>query len=633
MIQVLMWFIIFVTLTYGHGPVRTGPSPVDISVGTGAFTGVPYSTEPPGGLEPEEIPLFISLGFDDNRYADGVDWVVEELFAGRYNNEGAGNPATFDGTPMVASFYVIGNSDYPWSETPYDVEMPSDRPVTDSWIRAYEAGFGMGNHTWTHEHNLYDLSGDDLIREIGFCSRYMINIMGMPHAHIYGFRTPYLANSSGGESFAVSRDLGMLYDCTLNNGLQGNRPAEWTRADFPGGMDDGWGAWGNFPTEHFWQYPNATYSLSDGGTFSDMGFDSGPNGWPGGASAEEMFNQMRRAIEYHYETNRAPIDLGLHSDYYSEEAQNTPGTGASEFSTGLEDRRRALVMLLDWIEEELPHARVVEKIDAIRWMTNPVALTDLSRAEALTFSDDAPSGVLTNVNTLAHEGSSAEIISDTEVAVTVADEQNWKVEAYAGTHYPLGRSMEDVHSVRVRYSSDLPLRLILYRDDLAVGSHGLGLPATHGAERVVELPVVGDYFELPRPYDEIVPLDLSEVTDVALVAEVMDTTMSGNFTAEVEFFGAGDLGGQTSVIDRNGNRVESRISVSVLDNSRLSLSVPHDGSYDVRIYNYRGQQVSRQHRDLSAGTNTFSTEALSSGTYLMQISGESVEQTARFRVK
>ncbi|MGM0462996.1 MAG: T9SS type A sorting domain-containing protein [Fibrobacterota bacterium] len=595
------------------------------------FGGVYYSNEPPGGLEPENIPMFISFGFDDNRYKDGVDWVVEELFAGRYNNDGQNNPATFDGTPMVGSFYVIANADYPWSENPYDQEMPEDRPVTETWRHAYDQGFGVGNHTWTHNHNLYDLSGEDLMREIGFASRYMVNIMGMPRAHIYGFRTPYLAHSSGGESFAATRDIGVLYDCTVNNGLQGNRPAEWTRADFPGRMDEGWTAWNSFPTDNFWQYPNATYQTQEGGTFSDMGFDSGPNGWPGGATAQEMFNQMKWAIEYHYETNRAPIDLGLHSDYYSRVAdeEGTPG----EFTSTLEERREALIMLLDWIEAELPHARVVEKIDAIRWMTDPVALDDLSRQDELTFSEDNRSGVFATTQTITDQGgSTADIQGVHTLDVTVADEKDWGVDAYAGAKYPLIKSMEDVHSVRVVYTSDLPLRLVLVQDGLGMGSYGLGLPATFGEEQVVELPVVRDYFELPRPYESDAALDLSSVSEVAVVAEVFDTTMSGTFTSQIEFFGAGQLTDETGITDETG-ALTGAFNVEALDNSRLSLAVPHAGEYTISVYNYRGQQIKSLNKTLSAGISTMSLNSISSGTYVIRLQGENADHTARVRIQ
>ena len=65
---------------------------------------------PPAGLDSAKIPQLICLGFDDNRFADGVNWVKDVLLKDRVNPQGAGNKATFDGTPCVATFYVISNA-------------------------------------------------------------------------------------------------------------------------------------------------------------------------------------------------------------------------------------------------------------------------------------------------------------------------------------------------------------------------------------------------------------------------------------------------------------------------------------------------------------------------------------------
>ncbi len=38
---------------------------------------------PPAGLDSMNIPQLICLGFDDNRYSDGVSWVVDTLLVPR----------------------------------------------------------------------------------------------------------------------------------------------------------------------------------------------------------------------------------------------------------------------------------------------------------------------------------------------------------------------------------------------------------------------------------------------------------------------------------------------------------------------------------------------------------------------
>ncbi|PKF51248.1 hypothetical protein AT251_05520 [Enterovibrio nigricans] len=34
------------------------------------------SSQPPGGLLPQQVPMFVSFGFDDNMYSDIPNWVL-----------------------------------------------------------------------------------------------------------------------------------------------------------------------------------------------------------------------------------------------------------------------------------------------------------------------------------------------------------------------------------------------------------------------------------------------------------------------------------------------------------------------------------------------------------------------------
>lgn len=594
---------------------------------------------PPNGLDSSKVPQFITLGFDDNKFADGVDWVTDTLLKGRVNHAGSGNKATYDGTPMAIDFNVIGNSDYAWSENPFEAPMPSSRPVTESWRRAYDNGLGVNNHTWTHNYNLYDLDSTEwknsgalppMQLELGFCQKYLVNIMGMPVEHIFGFRTPYLASSiSDNTSFRLTRDLGILYDCTLDNGMQGNQPADWAFNGWPGMMNDGWGPYTAVATKGLWQIPNAIFQVTEGGTFSDKGFDSGPKGWPGGATAEGMFKQMKSAIDWSYNKNRAPIDLGLHSDYYSNVAQNTSGTAASKFSTPLAERQKALVMLLDYIENELPDARVVKKIEIIRWMRNPVLLEDKSRNTELTFGESAKKTTLsTGANSFVSAGSSAEI-SGNEATVTVKDEvDNWEPDSYAGMKWDLSGSLEGSHSLRVTYKSDLPLRLMFVQDDMSEkekGYYGIGLPTTLGETKTVELPIVTDYIEPPRPYVASKTLDLSKVNAVALVGQVFDTTMSGTFSADIDIYG-----GAVSVAKPSATTHQKGIALERVTAKSAQLTVPADGAYKVEIFTYSGKRLFSETLNLNAGANQMKwNRVLAEGYYLTKISSDNVSVTLR----
>src|SRR5512136_2903047 len=76
-------------------------------------TGPRPSALAPGGLGPQQVPLFVCFGSDDNGYsglegsgaAGGLHFLTE-LFAGWHNPAGTGNTGTFDGAPAHYSFYV-----------------------------------------------------------------------------------------------------------------------------------------------------------------------------------------------------------------------------------------------------------------------------------------------------------------------------------------------------------------------------------------------------------------------------------------------------------------------------------------------------------------------------------------------
>lgn len=631
-------FVYFAKILENTMKAITWAAALGLAVQVYAFDNLDPATTPPAGLDTAKVPLFISLGFDDNKYADGVDWVRDTLLKGRFNHEGAGNRATYDGTPMAVDFFVIGNADYPWAENPYNQPVPSSRPVTKSWKTAYMNGQGINNHTWTHQHNLSDLQFDQssgelpsLLTEIGMCSKYLINIAGIPYSEIYGLRTPYLASSvSNNLSFKATSDLGMLYDCTLDNGMQGNAPKEWAYPYWPGTMNNGWIWYKTMATEGLWQMPNAIYQVTENGTFSDKGFDSGPKGWPGGASGDAMFKQMKSAIEWAYKKNRAAVDLGLHSDYYSAKAQATSGTAASNFSTGLTERQGALIQLLDWIEAELPDARVVTKIDVIRWMRNPVTLDDLSRNAELTFNPSNGKKLESGEITVDGNGSDASKDGNS-VTVTVKDTKgNWKIDGYAGVSYPVSSSLDGYHSIRVTYKSDIALQLVLVQDGLDMNSYSYGLATTDGKERTVELPLSASYFDLPRPYSSDAEMNLKMVEKIALVANVMDTTMNGSFTADIEIFNGG-----VGVIDYNTlTKSEYSFSILAATEHKAALQIPTAGNYEIKLFSLNGRQLFSTTNSFESGYHTLEwKQPLAKGVYVAHIIGAGSEKKIRFAVK
>ncbi len=589
---------------------------------------------PPGGLDSTAIPMFISFGFDDNKYADGVDWASTELLKDRLNHSGAGNKATYDGTPMEVDFFVIGNSDYEYVDPPIDyfsMPVPAERPATESWKKAYESGSGINGHTFTHSYEMPTLQYDEIfagiypsiLMELGNCTKYLINVAGFPHSQIFGFRTPYLNHSVNGDSFKATAFLGMLYDCTIDNGIQGSNTTN-ANPMFPGTMEGGWPPFKtHLKTPDLWQVPNGVYSTS-GGSFDVLGFDSGKtNGWPSGISGSGFFNQMKTAIEFHYKGSRAPIDLGLHSDYYSFVADTTSvGSAAHNFSQTLEERRSALIMLLDWIESDLPDARVVRKIDIIRWMRNPVALSDLSRNDELTFKTDNPSGGLSGGISIK-EGSSTALINGTGgVDVTIVDPQDWQLSSYAGLRYDLIDNLDGAHSMKITYTSSLPLEIRLNQSDLNGEDYQFGLISTDGNTNTVEINLNSDDFMQPRPRTTEAPLDLSKVTAISVAGTAFDTTLSGSFNAEIEVYGKGQITADVAIKESKQNKLSNTLLIKNITNNNILISTKMSGKYAIDLFSINGKKVTALTSNLKVGNNVIPLSNISKGYYYIKVSNK-----------
>ena len=168
---------------------------------------VPPSPNPPGGLAPAKVPMFVSMGFDDNPDPEAVNWVVS-VFNGLKNPAGSGNAATYDGTTTRATFY--NTSVY--------------TQAAASWKAAYMAGFETGNHTINHyrgDNGAGGMNFDEAgwTREITGCNDFLVSAaVGVKRADLFGFRTPYLAYNAA--LFPAVKKAGFMYDCSIEEGHQ-----------------------------------------------------------------------------------------------------------------------------------------------------------------------------------------------------------------------------------------------------------------------------------------------------------------------------------------------------------------------------------------------------------------------------
>lgn len=332
----------------------------------------PPSADPPGGLSPEQVPMFVAIGWDDNSDIGGMEWSLD-LRQGRSNPAGTGQAATFDGSPITMTYY--NTSVYAGATGP-------------AWKRAYDEGHEIGNHTQSHGEHLRRLEDQTTWdNEIGNCQDALAGLQ-IPLEEVYGFRTPFLGTANATIHAVV--DAGFMYDCSLEEGFQ---PAQdGTNYLWPYTLDGGspgnellvsWDLKNPIdPQPGLWEMPvyafivppdevckqygvepgfrdrmkaTADYFDTEGGKIT--GFDY--NVWfefemtPAEVAATWMYTLDQRLAG-----NRAPFLLGGHTDEYDDANAH---------------RREAMEVFLDYALEK-PEVRVVSVKQTLDWIREPTPL-------------------------------------------------------------------------------------------------------------------------------------------------------------------------------------------------------------------------------------------------------------------
>lgn len=331
------------------------------------------STNPPGGLRPEQVPLFIAFGWDDNGDPSGLQWSLD-LMTGRTNPAGNDNASTFDGTDLTATYY--NTSSYVAA-------------TGELWKTAWESGHEIGNHTQSHGQHLQSV--DDLKpwqAEIDACTATLVDRVGIPSDAIVGFRTPFLGTSEGALAAVYSR--GFDYDCSLEEGF--SKDADGTNFIWPYTLDNGspgnsllveWGAKKPIqPKPGLWEMPVYAYVVPPDHACERYGVEVGLRDRlhakvdyfdPAGGqitgfdynlwvefemTAKEVTATLKYSLDQRLAGNRAPFLLGVHSDEYA--AANS-------------ERRPAIREFLDYALTKAD-VRVVSTQRVLAWLRDPVAL-------------------------------------------------------------------------------------------------------------------------------------------------------------------------------------------------------------------------------------------------------------------
>jgi hypothetical protein len=354
----------------------------------GPWTGqddVPASASPPCGLAADDVPLLVSIGFDDN---------------GRSGLPGSGDDASLawalamadsrtnpDGSRVRFSFYF---------STFYIASFQYESPTTvkRAWHQALVDGHEVGDHTHSHQHG-GAFTVDDWRAEMQTCIDWLVKPfdpdepitphdrtkgIGAAASDIVGFRTPYLEFND--EAFAALDAMELRYDCSISDGFhpaQGAQTFVW-----PYTLDDGdtQGDVGSHPG--LWEMPVhpivvppdeecEAYGVPPGlrarlGVDEEdgeiTGFDY--NLWElASMSKAEVVATLKYTLDQRLAGNRAPMMFGAHTENYASDYPTPRATPA--------ERREAIEEFLDYALSR-PEVRVMPNRAILDWVRNPVPL-------------------------------------------------------------------------------------------------------------------------------------------------------------------------------------------------------------------------------------------------------------------
>ncbi|ROS05574.1 polysaccharide deacetylase [Sinobacterium caligoides] len=341
----------------------------------------PAMKSPPSNLPVDKVPMFVTIGSDDNESSAGVKWLYEMVnsYSNPAGRSGRNNLLTFDGDTARLTFLNTGvNASKAGAE----------------WKNAHAAGNETGNHTQTHNPNHHgsEMQASQWLDEIQQAHNSIVSV-GIAGDEIYGFRAPRLEYNDA--LFSTLHDQHFLYDSSIEDGYA--RGLDGSNFHWPYTLDAGspgailkttWDQAAGTPFiigayPGLWELPVSPWivpdDLADGlpydlrakiktaMSYFDMeggkitAFDYNLLVSAKLDNADDIYAILKHTLDLRLKGNRAPMVIGAHSKNYS--SPDSP----------------MAVALKRFVEYALTHqdVRIVSHKQVIDWMSHPRALEDI----------------------------------------------------------------------------------------------------------------------------------------------------------------------------------------------------------------------------------------------------------------
>ncbi|GAA6046833.1 hypothetical protein JCM3770_005666 [Rhodotorula araucariae] len=297
------------------------------------------STSPPGGLDPKNVPQFVTFTADDAIQLYTKD-VMSYFLGGRKNPNGC--------TPRMTYFTSLSYTNYSM--------------VTEMYVNNNTE---IADHTMTH-------AGKPNASEVYGNLRALNAFAGIPMSDLVGFRAPLL--SWNGSTLETLHNASFVYDSSMTSATPAN--ATPTDAWWPYTLDNGVAnncleqqdiCQGRLKLPGLWEIP--MYSTFGNSTTALHLMDP----WLDSNNPAEVLEWLKYSFLTHYEGNRQPFGLYSHPIHL---AVGYPGVDDPIAM------REMLQEFLDWVQSH-DNVWIVSNTQLLAWMRNPVANDKMGNVDAL----------------------------------------------------------------------------------------------------------------------------------------------------------------------------------------------------------------------------------------------------------
>ncbi len=581
-------------------------------------------------------------------------------------------PNAGDGFDNGDGLDMLGN---PWNEQD---EFGGQNPYVYEQGWRSGAGYKLQQQTWKEILTLgeQDHANSD--------NKEKITIPSSQGSRLQGFRAPRLEINSN--MFSALSEKGYLYDCGVEEGMEQN--VDGSNFLWPYTVDNGVPNFftkqqlnetvyaTSFPTVadgSVWEIPvnlmivpeDIRVSVLEG--HNKLRVDGEGNSalemkdWDGKITGfdfnmfilwamkpEHVLATMKNTLDLHYDNNRAPMQVGAHTDYFTPmyDFATLDGDGAFKYAlpkynsghgNTWTERKKVFEDFVDYAKgksgvEFVSGYELIQNIKALQASgVKPGTSYDIPAAAEWNFLND---GVNSVDNAGASNFSGGSI--NGEIDLKVSDDASKKY-AYSSYYLNIKGGLTGLTHMSLNYNSDTPLKLRLYVEgDMAYLD---GVKQDHEAAWEVTINNLNkDVFSGEIPVSAFgynaYSLGINESIDLSKVYKIeVAPTDQGEICkfniSDIKTYGvAANIG--ASPITKMGNLSGSTLAVHSIANNKLNLEVPSAGQYSVDIFSTSGRLVkSVNHSTLVSGMTSIDMTDLSTGVYMLRVNGADLTLTSK----